>query len=74
MQRYWPRVILKDWMITLPDPDNAFVEEKVKKLKRELGKDFEFKLSKLNVLDIYRAGLYGGIKFGRENRTNEVFT
>jgi hypothetical protein len=44
--------------------ETEFVEIQVKKLRKALGRIDSF--SRLQLLDTYRAGLYGGIKFGKE--------
>jgi hypothetical protein len=44
--------------------DRKWVEWKVRKLKKQIGKQDYF--SRLQSFDMYRAGLFGGIKYGRE--------
>jgi hypothetical protein len=44
--------------------DRKWVEWKVRKLKK--GTNINDSFSRLQWLDIYRAGLFGGIKYGRE--------
>lgn len=44
--------------------ETEFVEAKVSKLRKEFCEHDYF--TRIQLLDIYRAGLYGGIKFGKE--------
>jgi hypothetical protein len=44
---------------------HAEINRKVKKLSTSLGKGQDFTLSRLQILDIYKSGLYGGLKLAQ---------